>query len=242
MAGTRTEIISTSDSGTFSAHLAVPASGHGPGVLVIQEVFGGERVHPRRLHPGSPTPATWHSPPISSGASSRASSSTRRTRTTSAPAVEVAGRYDPVAGLADLSDALEHLRALEETQGATAVIGFCFGGTQAFRTAAHLDPACVVSYYGSGTADLLGDLDKVSCPVTFHVGDNDPYLPMTDVDKIRAAAADRNDLTVHVHEGGGHAFDNGFAPHFSQPEIASVAWTETLSFLFLHIGGPGRGA
>ena len=241
MTTTRNETISTSDSGTFSSHLAIPPSGHGPGVLVIQEVFGVNEyirdVCDRLANAGYVALAPdlfWRLEPGIEFDSSD--------QDNIGPAIEVASRFDPVAGLADLGDALEHLRSLEETQGASAVIGFCFGGTQAFRMAAHLDPACVVSYYGSGTADLLGDLDKVNCAVTFHFGDNDPYLPMTDIDKIKAAVADRNDITVHVHKGGGHAFDNSFAPHFSQPEIASVAWAQTLAFLFLHIGGPGRGA
>lgn len=241
MTTNRTETISTSDSGTFSSYVAVPASGHGQGVLVIQEVFGVNAyvrdVCDRLAAVGYVAMAPdlfWRiEPGVEFDSSDQANIE---------PAVELAATYDPVAGLADLGDALDHLRALDETFGATGVIGFCFGGTQAFRVAAHLDPACVVSYYGSGTADLMGDLDKVSCPVMFHFGDSDPYLPMSDVDRIKATVADRHEFTVHVHRGGGHAFDNRFAPHFSQPELAAAAWTETLAFLFLHIGGPSRGA
>lgn len=241
MTTNRFETISTSDSGTFSSYVSIPASGRGPGVLVIQEVFGVNAyirdVCDRLASVGYVALAPdlfWRlEPGIEFDSSDQANI---------APAVELAGRYDPVAGLSDLGDALRHLRSLDETQGATGVIGFCFGGTQAYRVGAHLDPACVVSYYGSGTADLLGDLDKVNCPIVFHFGDDDPYLPMTDVEKIKAAVADHNEITVHVHEGGGHAFDNSFAPHFSQPEIAAKAWTETLAFLYLHIGGPGLGA
>ena len=241
MTTNRYETVSTGESSTFSSYLSVPASGRGPGVLVIQEVFGVNAyirdVCDRLASVGYVALAPdlfWRiEPGIEFDSADQANIG---------PAVELAGRYDPVAGLSDIGDALEHLRSLEETEGASAVIGFCFGGTQAFRAAAHLDPACVVSYYGSGTADLLGDLDKVNCPTVFHFGDDDPYLPVADVDKIKAAVADRNDITVHVHKGGGHAFDNSFAPHFSQPEIASTAWAQTLAFLFMHIGGPGRGA
>ncbi len=241
MTTNRFETVGTSDSGTFSSYVSIPAGGHGPGVLVIQEVFGVNAyirdVCDRLASVGYVALAPdlfWRlEPGVEFDSSDQA---------TIPPAIELAGRYDPVAGLSDLGDALQHLRSLDETQGATGVIGFCFGGTQAFRVAAHLDPTCVVSYYGSGTADLLGHLDKVDCPILFHFGDDDPYLPMADVDKIKAAVADHNEITVQVHKGGGHAFDNGFAPHFSQPEIAATAWTETLAFLYLHIGGPGLGA
>src|SRR3954453_5428929 len=39
MPATRTETI-TADGGTFSGHLAVPDAGTGPGVLLLQEIFG----------------------------------------------------------------------------------------------------------------------------------------------------------------------------------------------------------
>src|ERR1044072_2817666 len=32
--------INSSDDGEFDAYLALPASGHGPGVVVLQEIFG----------------------------------------------------------------------------------------------------------------------------------------------------------------------------------------------------------
>ena len=75
-----------------------------------------------------------------------------------------------------------------------------------------------------------------------HFGDADPFIPNEDVDAVKAAVADNHHVMVEVHAGGGHAFDNHFAPHFSQPDIAARAWTETASFLYMHLGGPGLGA
>src|SRR3954470_5960701 len=40
MASTRTETISAADGGQFRGHLAVPDAGQGPGVLLLQEIFG----------------------------------------------------------------------------------------------------------------------------------------------------------------------------------------------------------
>ena len=40
MPATRTETITAPDGGSFSGHLAVPDSGSGPGVLLLQEIFG----------------------------------------------------------------------------------------------------------------------------------------------------------------------------------------------------------
>ena len=40
MVATRTETITAADGTTFDGFLALPESGSGPGVLVIQEIFG----------------------------------------------------------------------------------------------------------------------------------------------------------------------------------------------------------
>ncbi len=241
MTTTRKETIEAADGGRFEAHVAVPATGHGAGVLLIQEVFGVNeyiRDVAARLaglgHVALAPDLFWRIQPGFELDSSDPGSIE--------PAIEMAGRWDEEAGLADLGSALSHLRDLPEVIGALGVLGFCFGGTQAFRVAAHLGPACAVCYYGSGIPAMVDDARQITVPTMLHFGDSDPYLPNEGVDAIRAAAADNHHLVVHVHRGGGHAFDNRFAPHFSQPEIAERAWTETGSFLFMHLGGPGIGA
>src|SRR3954453_16436114 len=37
---TRTETVTASDGGQFDGHLTVPDSGRGPGILLLQEIFG----------------------------------------------------------------------------------------------------------------------------------------------------------------------------------------------------------
>ncbi len=241
MDNVRTETITTADDQQFDAHVALPSASHGAGVLVIQEVFGVNEyikdVASRLAGLGyvalAPDVFWRQEPGFSVDSSDQANIE---------PAVAVANTWDPVVGLSDLEAAFAHLQAMPEVTGAAGVIGFCFGGTQAFRLAQSISPACVVSYYGSGVAGLVGDADKIECPTMLHFGDNDPFLPNEDVETIKAAVADNHHIVVYVHEGGGHAFDNHFAPHFSQPKIAEEAWTETAAFLYMHLGGPGIGA
>jgi carboxymethylenebutenolidase len=89
---------------------------------------------------------------------------------------------------------------------------------------------------------MLDDLHNITCPTLLHFGDEDPYIAGEAIGAVREAVADNHHVELRVHRGGGHAFDNGFAPHFSQPDIAREAWSETASFLFMHLGGPGIGA
>ena len=241
MSVTRTEQIAAADGGTFSGHLALPTAGHGPGVLLIQEIFGVNayvRAVADRLaglgYVALAPDVFWR---VEEGVDIDSSDPT-----SIEPAIAIASKWDAELGLDDLGRALQHLGGLDEVTGAVGVIGFCFGGTQTYRVATAFDPACAVSYYGSGIAELLDDVEQLTCPIMFHFGDNDPYIPRDQVDAIKAATADRHNVVMHVHRGGNHAFDNHLAPHFSQPDLAAVAWTETASFLYLHLGGPGLGA
>lgn len=241
MPTTRSETVATAHGETFEAHVALPPAGHGAGILLIQEVFGVndyiKDVAQRLAHLGYVVMAPdvfWRQQPGLALDSSE--------EATIAPAMEIAGQWDPAVGLGDLGASLEHLQGLPEVTGAIGVVGFCFGGTQAFRVAKAFEPACVVCYYGSGIPDQLDDLHTIACPTMLHFGDDDPYIPPEKVAAVRDAVADNHHVVVHAHEGAGHAFDNHFAPHFSQPEAAEKAFAETGAFLFMHLGGPGIGA
>lgn len=238
---TRTEQVQAPDGGAFDAHVVIPDGGHGPGVLLIQEVFGVNAyirsVAERLALSGYVVLAPdvfWRVQPNTEIDSSDPANIQ--------PAIEIAGAWDPDLGLDDLEAAYNHLRELPETTGALAVMGFCFGGTQTYRLCKRVHPACSISYYGSGIAGDLDDIDEVTTPLMFHFGDNDPFIPNEEVDAIKAAAVGNPHVTVHVHEGAGHAFDNHLAPHFSQPDAARAAWTQSTMELYARIGGLSRGA
>jgi carboxymethylenebutenolidase len=136
----------------------------------------------------------------------------------------------------DLLAALAHLRSLPEVTGPVAVMGYCLGGRLAYEVAVAGDPDACVSYYGSGIADELDGAERITCPILFHFGGSDPYLPIEQVEAISAAFSDRPDAEVHVQPEAGHAFENSFAPMFSDPPAAAVSWPITLGFLARTLG------
>jgi carboxymethylenebutenolidase len=69
--------------------------------------------------------------------------------------------------------------------GRVAVIGYCWGGTLAYLAACELPVACAVSYYGGQIKDHLAKSPRR--PVLYHFGDRDSYIPVSDMEKIRAA-------------------------------------------------------
>ena len=120
---------------------------------------------------------------------------------------------------------------LPEVTGKVAVMGYCLGGFLTYALAATKGPDAAVSYYGSGIADRLPMGEAIACPIIFHFGGADPFIPIEQVDAIRAALGDRPNVTIHVQEGAGHAFENSLAAVFYDEKAAGASWPITVDFL-----------
>ena len=109
--------------------------------------------------------------------------------------------------------------------GRVAVVGYCWGGTLAYLAACDLPVICAVSYYGGQIAK--DHLDKhPKRPVLYHFGEKDPYIPASDIEKIRAA--DPNGI-VHVYPAD-HGFNCDERASYDAPS-ANLARERSLSFL-----------
>jgi carboxymethylenebutenolidase len=228
----RIERVITPD-GPFDLTVWLPESGHGPGMLLLQEIFGvGDYIHAVaedltalgyvvaapdlfwRIRPGFQVAHDDQGLKDS---------------------MDMASRFDPGLGVADAAAALEHLAALPEVEGGLGVIGFCLGGSIAYSLAARVQPDAVVSFYGSavpGQADLLA---QINSPIQFHFGGSDPYIPRDQVAQVEEAVQNSPNAEIHVEEEAGHAFHNRKAPMFHQPEPAARAWRRTEEFLARHL-------
>jgi carboxymethylenebutenolidase len=218
--------------GEFDAHLVLPEAGSGPGIVVLQEIFGvGDYIKEAadRLaglgYVAMAPDLYWRiEPGIALG----------HDEAELGRAFQVSQQLDHSLAVQDSIAALRALRELPEVAQAGAqagVLGFCLGGTLAFGVAIEGDPAVAVCYYGSGIAGMLDRADGVTCPVLFHFGGADPYIPREQVDAVGRYADSRPNMECHVQEGAGHAFDNHVSPMFHQPEPAARAWEITKDFL-----------
>jgi carboxymethylenebutenolidase len=228
----RVESVETPD-GTFDLPVWLPAAGSGPGLLLIQEIYGISdyirEVADDLAGLGYVVAAPdlfWRLEP---GYQAKHDEEGLKR------SLEIGSRFDAEQGVADASAALDHLAALPEVEGGIGVIGFCLGGTIAYFLAAQAEVAVVVSFYGSGVPDNLELLEQISSPAQFHFGGSDPYIPREQVAKVEDAAAGRGNVEVHVEEGAGHAFHNRKAPMFHMPEPAARAWQRTEEFLQRHL-------
>lgn len=219
--------------GTFDLSVWLPATGRGPGLLLIQEIYGVsdyiQEVATDLAGLGYVVGAPdlfWRLQP--GYQANHDEEGLQRS-------LEMGSRFDFEQGVADSATALDHLAALPEVQGGVGVIGFCLGGTIAYFLATAAKPDLVVSFYGSGVPDNTEVLDQIIIPVQFHFGGSDRYITRDQVARVEAAAAGRPNVQMHVEEDAGHAFHNRKAPMFYVPEPAARAWQRTEEFLRRHL-------
>ncbi|HUB04673.1 MAG TPA: dienelactone hydrolase family protein [Solirubrobacteraceae bacterium] len=228
-ATTRIERVPTSG-GDLDAYVALPEAGSGPGIVVLQEIFGVggyiKEATERLAGIGYVALAPdlyWRIKP---------GIALEHTEEGMGEAFHTAQQLDHALAVNDSIAALEALRELPEVSDGTAgVLGFCLGGTLAFGVAIEADPDVAVCYYGSGIAGMLDRAGRIDCPVLFHYGDQDPYIPAEQIQQVAAFAAARPGMECHIQPDAGHAFDNHDAPMFHQPEPAARAWEITRDWL-----------
>ena len=236
MTSTRYEIVLAPDGGSFEAYCATPASGSGPGLLLFQEIFGindnmrglADRLASEGYLVLVPD-MFWRLEPRFE----------RKDESGFADALGMVQRYDTGWAPIDVAATHAHLLSMDACSGKVGAMGFCFGGSLAFGAAATSrvegrGPDAVVSYYGSGTNDLLGLIDQVECPVLFHYGARDPFIPEEKIAEVEAAIAGRPDMSLERYDAG-HAFSNWDAPSMYDEEAATLAWSRTLAFLQQHL-------
>ncbi len=116
------------------------------------------------------------------------------------------------------------VQALKVKGGKVGVVGFCWGGGLALRTAQVLDVDGAVAFYGTRLTQYLDR--PLKAPLMAHFGTLDDHVPP----EMRAAAeACLPEMEVHLYEAG-HAFANDARPSFV-PAAADLAHDRTAEFL-----------
>jgi carboxymethylenebutenolidase len=217
-----------SNGSTASGYLVTPASGSGPGVLVIQEWWGldsGIKEMADRLGAAglvALAPDLYHGELAG--------------HTEMDKAGKLMQSLPPDRAARDMSGAIDYLASHEGvTSKGIGVVGFCMGGMLSFIIAAKRPDKvkAVVPFYGFPQGDTEPDWTKLTAKVRGHMAENDSFFPP---DAARALEAKLRalgkDVTLTVHPGTGHAF---MAPHNAlgtqNPAVAAKVWPEVVTFL-----------
>jgi carboxymethylenebutenolidase len=126
--------------------------------------------------------------------------------------------------LADVKAARDHV----QSAGRVGIVGFCVGGSIVWLAAHALPFAAASAYYGK---DIVDWLDRhPTCPTILHFGDRDRLIPMTDIERVRAACPE---IPTYIYPAG-HGFDSVGPGHHA--ESAALARERTLALFSTHIG------
>ena len=220
-------------SGTFDAYLAKPASGSGPGMVVIQEIFGVNeyvrRTADRFAEEGYVVLAPdlfWRiKPGIDLGYSPEEWQQ----------AFGLFGTFDVDKGIDDIAATIDSVRSRGDQVGGVGCVGYCLGGKLAFLTAARTDVDCAVSYYGVGMDAHANEADNLTAPIIFHMAELDEYAPAASREALMAAFDGRANATFHVYLGQDHAFAREEGDHYDKPST-QMAYGRTLDLFHRTIG------
>jgi carboxymethylenebutenolidase len=225
--------IAAADGGSFGGYLATPESGAGPGLILLQEIFG-VNPHIREIadlyaEEGYVVLAPdlfWRMKP---GIELGYSEDDFKT------ALSYYQRFDIDQAILDTSEALRALRANTACTGKVAALGFCLGGKLAYLAAARLPIDAAVSYYGVGIEENLSEAKSITCPIALHFASEDKFVPAAARAAVKQALAGNDGAEVYVYLGADHAFNNRQRETFHRPS-ASLANSRTISFLRRAIG------
>ncbi|MGY0488454.1 dienelactone hydrolase family protein [Streptomyces sp. WG-D5] len=220
----------TFDSNGTPAHgyLALPPSGRGPGVVVIQEWWGLTDhiadVAERLAAEGFVALA----PDLYGGNVAHDSEEAFRMM-----------RDLPVErGVRLLSGAVDHLLALPEVTSETVgAVGFCMGGGFVLYLAAEdRRVGAAVPFYGVIQGEVP-DFSRLNARVLGHFGDRDETIPLPTLDGLRGAIESRSGITPDFRlYPADHAFFNDGRPEVYDARSAAQAWSATVAFLHDTLG------
>ncbi len=217
--------LTAADGNKLAAYRADPPAGTKPrgAIVVIQEIFGANS-HMRRVTDGFAADGYVAICPALFDRVKRG--------------VELGYGPDDIAQGRDLRGKITWPQVLADTAAAIAearksgkvgVVGYCWGGSVAWRAATQLNCDAAVGYYGGMVAEFAGEQPK--CPVMLHFGEMDASIPLSDVDKVRKA---HPGLPIHVYPAD-HGFNCDDRRQYDAT-AAKLARERTLAFFRKHIG------
>jgi len=224
--------IDTKD-GAMGAYQAVPASGKGPGIVVIQEIFG--------INPGIRAIADmlagqgysvlapdlfWRLEP---GVELNADKPEEFQR-----ALDLMGKFDQAKGIEDIQATITALRGDASCTGKVGDVGYCLGGLLAYLTACRTDADASVGYYGVSIDQMLGEAKDIKKPLMLHIAEEDGFVPKEAQAKVEAGLQGNPLVTIHSYPGADHGFAREGGAH-RDDKNADLANGRTLAFFKQHL-------
>ncbi len=226
--GARQNVSFPSNGSEAHGYLALPPSGRGPGLVVIQE-WWGLTSHIADLTERFAAAGFVALAPDLYGGSTTHDADEAGAMMQSLP---------PDRAARDISGAVDFLLGRDDVQGARiGVVGFCMGGAFVLTLALQEGErvAAAVPFYPVGA--MPDDYRGLKAAVMAHFGESDAFIPAAQAAELEAKIEAGTGVKPEVHlYPAGHAFlnDENLLGTYD-PEQARVAWERTVGFLRDHL-------
>jgi carboxymethylenebutenolidase len=219
--------------GKMGAYLAKPVSGRGPGIVVIQEIFGVNQVM-RDLADGFAASGYFALAPDLFWRLEAGVQLTDKTASEWKRAFDLMNRFDPKTGVEDIQATINTLRHTEGCTGKIGAVGYCLGGMLAYLTAARTDADASVGYYGVNIQTLLGEAKNIKRPLMLHIAGKDEFVKPDAQKQIVEGLKDNPIVTIHTYPEMDHAFARVGGAHYDHAN-AELANGRTATFFRQHL-------
>lgn len=227
-----TVTIQSHDGKKFDGYLSLPPTGRGPGLVIIQEIWG-VNAHIRAVADQYAMDGyVVIAPDIFWRQESNVDLTYDEAGTKKAYQLMQAMKVPDA--VADLVATVQVLRSRPEMTGKVGAVGYCMGGRLAYHLAASDTIATAVCYYGGGIQNDLDLAPSISVPVLFHYGALDAHIPATAVNAVRKAFDGRSNAQFHEYANADHGFNCWGRPMYNQ-RASALAHGRTLEWLSTHL-------
>lgn len=219
--------------GNFGGYLATPDAGRGPGIVVIQEIFGVNQVmrdvadaFAARGYFALAPDLFWRLKP--------GIQLTDKTDAEWKQAFDLMGKFNADSGVKDIQATITHLRGQAGCSGRVGAVGYCLGGLLAYLTAARTDSDASVGYYGVNIQQMLGEAKTIKKPLMLHVAGKDQFVPPEAQKAVQDGLKGNAHVTIHLYPEMDHAFAREGGAHYDKA-CADLANGRTSTFFRQHL-------
>jgi len=223
-------------SGSFSAYCAMPESGGGPGIVVLQEIFGVNQVM-RDLCDGFAANGYIAVAPDLFWRIEPGVQLTDKSQSDWDKAFELMNAFLPnfEKGVGDIGATIAHVRGLDSCTGNVGAVGYCLGGSLAYATACFTDADACAGYYPVQIEDSLEMATNIRNPLILHLAELDEFCPPEARETIKTALGGNDHVTVYSYPGVDHAFARVAGENYDAG-AAHTANSRTTELFQKHLG------
>lgn len=216
--------LTASDGHKFGVYRSEPLGKIRGAIVVVQEIFG-VNSHIRSVADGFAAEGFLSIAPAFYDRAKRGYE-TGYSQDDIQAGIEVMNKLDWNNTMKDVQAAVDSLKTSQKV----AIVGYCWGGTVAWVSAARVKGlACAIPYYGGGIPNFIDE--KPRCPVMFQFGEQDQNPNLEQAKKIAAA----HPTAISNFYPAGHGFNCDQRASFNA-DASHNARVKALEFLAKHVG------